>query len=484
MVGPSYLGLVQWAVAPEAGEDVVALAIQVSASQFHGQTYPGGSLALETSLSWLVLLAAQESRLGPLAIGRAIARLPKQFTQLPLGELDVRATGAQVKWFREAMATPLREDVFWAARDFAEGVAQVTTPVQLVGGWYDILLPWMLEDFAALQAAGRETQLIVGAWAHTSPVLVGAGMREALGWLRAHLLGDRRLVRPAAVYVQITGERTGEDGWRALESWPPPGTGERRLWLAGGGRLREEPPPGDAPDGADGYRYDPGDPTPSLGGPLLLARHPVVDNAPLEARADVLTYTTEPLAQAVEAIGGARAELHVRCSAPYFDVFARVCDVDARGVSRNVSDALARVDPEHFEQAADGSWLVAFDLWPMGHRFAAGHRIRLQVSSGAHPRYARNPGTGEDPATATELRAVDVELLHGPAHPSQLVLPRNEKRLEQAADPLDRGAAEERRSAARRRRRWRTPRSPAGCPRAAPRARAGRRRARAACPGR
>ena len=423
MVGPSYLGLVQWAVAPEVGEDVVALAIQVSASQFHGQTYPGGSVALETSLSWLVLLAAQERRLAPLAIVRALARLPKLFTQLPLGDLDVRATGAEVKWFRDAMATPLREDVFWAARDYADGVARVTTRVQLVGGWYDILAPWMLEDFAALQAAGRAPQLIIGAWAHTSPALVGAGMREALGWLRAHLLDDDRLVRPGAVRVQITGERTGDDGWRTLERWPPPGTGERRLWLADGGRLREAPPPRDAPDGADGYRYDPADPTPSLGGPLLLARHPVVDNAPLEARADVLMYTTAPLAHAVEAIGVARVELHVRAGAPYFDVFARVCDVDAAGVSRNVCDALARVAPELFEPAADGSWRVAFDLWPMGHRFAAGHRIRLQVSSGAHPRYARNPGTGENPATGTELRAVDVQLLRGAAHPSHVVLP-------------------------------------------------------------
>jgi predicted acyl esterase len=59
----------------------------------------------------------------------------------------------------------------------------------------------------------------------------------------------------------------------------------------------------------------------------------------------------------------------------------------------------------------------------MGHRFAAGHRICLQVSSGAHPRYARNPGTGADPMTATELRAVDVELRHGGQHPSVLVLP-------------------------------------------------------------
>src|SRR5271165_7303338 len=60
MIGPSYLGLVQWAVAFDAGEDLAALAIQVSASQFYGQTYPGGSFALETTASWLALIAAQE----------------------------------------------------------------------------------------------------------------------------------------------------------------------------------------------------------------------------------------------------------------------------------------------------------------------------------------------------------------------------------------------------------------------------------------
>jgi predicted acyl esterase len=66
---------------------------------------------------------------------------------------------------------------------------------------------------------------------------------------------------------------------------------------------------------------------------------------------------------------------------------------------------------------------VAFSLWPIAHRFAARHRIRLQLSSGAHPRYARNPGTGEDPTTATALQAVDIELQHGSAHPSSLALP-------------------------------------------------------------
>ena len=157
---------------------------------------------------------------------------------------------------------------------------------------------------------------------------------------------------------------------------------------------------------------------------MLLAREPVVDNRPLEARPDVVTYTTAPLPASLEAIGPVRVELYARADSPYFDLFARVCDVDEQGASWNVCDALARVRPEQFEQLHDGSCHVGFDLWPIGHRFAAGHSVRLQVSSGAHPRYARNPGTDEDPMTATNLRPVTVELLHDELHPSHLVLPR------------------------------------------------------------
>ncbi len=103
-------------------------------------------------------------------------------------------------------------------------------------------------------------------------------------------------------------------------------------------------------------------------------------------------------------------------------MFARVCDVDLNGASWNVCDALARVAPGRFELAGENLWRVELELWPCAHRFAAGHSIRLQVSSGAHPRYARNPGTGEDPYRATRLQAVDIELLHGSEHPSALVL--------------------------------------------------------------
>jgi putative CocE/NonD family hydrolase len=435
MIGPSYLGLVQWALAPEAGPDLAALAIQVSASQFHGQTWAGGGLSLETAASWLVLVAEQERRLAPLAMVTGLRRLPSVLSQLPLGGLDELVTGAPVAWWRDAIANPGREGSFWVARDFAAGVAKVTAPVQLVGGWNDIVLPWMLEDYVALQAAGRDVQLVIGPWSHIAPGALAAGIREGLAWLRYHLLGDDRLVRPERVRLFVTGERSG-GGWRSLPSWPPPDTGEHRLWLGDSGHLREEAPAepsvtagtaagaaAGASGGGDRYRYDPLDPTPSVGGPVLLAREPVTDNRALEARADVMTYTTAPLPSVVEAIGPVRVELWLRTSSPYFDVFARVCDVDTEGASWNVCDALARVAPGIFEPSEDGAWRVAFNLWPMGHRFAAGHRIRLQVSSGAHPRYARNPGTGEEPATATELRAVDVEVLRDTSHPSVLVLP-------------------------------------------------------------
>jgi len=422
MIGPSYLGLVQWAVAPEAGDDLAALAIQVSASQFHGPTYAGGSLSLETAASWLVLVAAQQRRLAPLNMIRDLRRLPVLFSELPLIGLDERATGTEVAWYREALRSPGRENAYWVTRDFAAGVAKVGARVQLIGGWYDIFLPWMLEDFAALQAAGRPAQLVIGPWTHTAPGLLAAGIRDGLAWLRAHLLGDDRLLRRSAVRVLVTGERTG-GGWRELPSWPPPGTTERRLWLADRGGLWQLEPVAE-PVRGDRYRYDPADPTPSLGGPVLLAREPVVDNRPLEARPDVLTYTTTALPETLEAIGPVRVELWLRADSPYFDVFARVCDVDDAGVSRNVCDALVRVAPGQFEPSADGTRRVSFELWPIGHRFAAAHRIRLQVSSGAHPRYARNAGTGEDLATGTALRPVEIEVLHGGSHPSALVLPR------------------------------------------------------------
>jgi putative CocE/NonD family hydrolase len=128
------------------------------------------------------------------------------------------------------------------------------------------------------------------------------------------------------------------------------------------------------------------------------------------------------LEQDLEVIGPVQVELFAHSSLEHSDFFARLCDVDAKGVSLNVCDALVRVEPGSHSTNADGSLHVTIDLWPTAHRFGRGHSIRLQVSSGAHPRYARNTGSGEPLATATKLLVADQSIYHDPDHLSSILL--------------------------------------------------------------
>jgi putative CocE/NonD family hydrolase len=413
MIGPSYMGIVQWAIA----DQVDALAPSVTASQFEGMAYGSGSISLDTALSWMLVLQVQERRLAPVLLAHGLRRtLPRAYEHLPIGELDERAFGTQVAYFRDWMENLSPESPYWATRNFSSSVGDVGAPVQLTGGWYDIFLPWMIEDFHALRAAGRRPQLIIGPWTHTSAGLMSASLREGLGWLRAHLLGDRRMVRDAPVRVYVTGRKR----WQDLTDWPPPGAGPRTFYLRDGGRLSTAAP--DGPTGPSRYRYDPARPTPAVGGAMLLERRPVRDNRPLEARDDVLAFTSEPLDRGLLALGPVSADIRLRSSRGDADVFVRVCDVHPDGPSLNVCDGLVRLTPDAPARDDHGIAAVRFELWPTAHWFAAGHRIRVQVSGGAHPRYARNPGTGEDPARASHLVTSDQEVLHDPERPSSVTL--------------------------------------------------------------
>jgi hypothetical protein len=150
-----------------------------------------------------------------------------------------------------------------------------------------------------------------------------------------------------------------------------------------------------------------------------------VDNRALEARRDVLVFTSAPLTGTLDVIGPVSVRVRVRASGPHFDLFARLCDVDPRGRSRNVCDGIIRGDAAAGEAAADSTGPGAAVTVPMSataYQFRAGHRLRLQVSGGAHPRFARNTGSGEPPATATRLAAVDVQIVHEATDPAVLSL--------------------------------------------------------------
>ena len=111
----------------------------------------------------------------------------------------------------------------------------------------------------------------------------------------------------------------------------------------------------------------------------------------------------------------------VGASHPHLDLFARLCDVDERGRSRSVCDGLQRHQPGAEEPG--GEFVITVGMSATAYRFRAGHRIRLTVSGGAHPRFARNTGTGEPPATATRLVPADIQIRLGGTDPAVLSLP-------------------------------------------------------------
>jgi hypothetical protein len=123
-------------------------------------------------------------------------------------------------------------------------------------------------------------------------------------------------------------------------------------------------------------------------------------------------------------MGPLKVELHVTSSLEHTDFFARLCDVHPSGKSVNVSDGIVRLAPGRGSSPAEGgARKVEIELWSTAHCWRRGHRLRLQVSSGAHPRYARNPGSGEPLASATTLVIAEQTVHHDPARPSAIVLP-------------------------------------------------------------
>jgi hypothetical protein len=118
-----------------------------------------------------------------------------------------------------------------------------------------------------------------------------------------------------------------------------------------------------------------------------------------------------------------RVRLVVESDNPYADLFVRLCDVAPNGASVNVTDRLVRLDPAPGEEPVHGERTVETTLPETAHRFRAGHRLRLQVSGGAHPRYARNLGTGEPLGEATAGVPVTHRICCGGPVPSAVTLP-------------------------------------------------------------
>ncbi|MFG2949470.1 CocE/NonD family hydrolase [Streptomyces adustus] len=401
-VGPSYLGYTQWALASDPPPELKAMVVQVGLHDPHALFHTEGALRLENALAVGVGMTYQHQGMAPFlkATLRLRRRLRDITTARPLRGAHLPVFGGHVPWLDDVMTHPDAEDAYWHGASQAGAAERLGIPTSLITGRHDALADQTFEQYDRLRRAGCETALLVGPWTHTSALQQGwpEVFAESLAWLRAHLCADPSGLRPTRVRVHVGGE----DAWRDLDDWPS--AAAVGPWFpTAQGHLTRQAPTDRAP--LRSFRYDPDDPTPALGGPLLSRTAGPRDNGSLEARGDVLTFTGPPLTEPVDIIGPVSARLSVSTDTGHADVFTRLCDVDEQGRSVNVCDGLGRLRTD----GADPSPITV----PMGataHRFAVGHRIRWQISGGAHPRYARGPGNGQSPVDATAFTPVRITL--------------------------------------------------------------------------
>jgi putative CocE/NonD family hydrolase len=423
LFGSSYPGYTQWAIAADAPSYVKAMTLSITTSHLIAAFFPAdGTLGLDTTARWML------STIGPNYIPSAAGwawlatswgqdqYLREAFDHLPFNELDQIVTGHPIAFFPDWLEHSSQNDAHWETIDFRPEGSQVTVPVHLIAGWYDLFTRYQLADYQRLKSVGQRPYLTVGPTWHLDIRNFATMTQEGLAWFDAYLKNDPSRLRQHPVRIFVMGSNE----WHELADWPPPAQ-DTRYFLHGQQQLAiDQPVDVSLPDR---YVYDPGNPTPAYGGPLLSFNAGPHDQRALESRSDVLTYTTEPLSEDLEVIGAPRVELYVRSSLAHTDFVARLCDVQPDGRSINLCDGIVRLKPGDGEAQPDGSLKITIELWPTANCFQRGHRLRLQVCSGAHPRLSRNLGKGEPLATATEWQGAEQTIYHDAAHPSALILP-------------------------------------------------------------
>jgi hypothetical protein len=419
--GASYLGFVQWALAMDPPPELAAAVVFVGPHDFSRTAYRNGAFDLYNFLSWSDLIVHQE-RVNPL---RGMVRTVTADRRLRpvLDRAPVRAgardlLGTEAPWFDTWLEHPQLTDPFWTPLQCGAALERLSVPTLLIGGWQDLFLEQTLEQYWALAARGVTTRLIVGPWNHVDAATrSGPAFVESLAWLERYAGQDPAPRDDAAAGHSARIWVGGAREWRELSDWPPAGPGPQRWYLGPDGTLGLREPASDGVVRSASFRYDPADPTPSVGGATLALNAGVRDNRSVEQRPDVLVFSSEPLEEPVEVIGDVIAELHVTRDNPNADLFVRLCDVDVRGRSRNVCDGIVRLTGT---DSLTGT--VRVSLIGAAHWFDRGHRLRLQVAGGAYPRFARNPGNGQVDAPALDFVATRYSIGLSAETPSALVV--------------------------------------------------------------
>lgn len=436
MWGGSAFGYTQWVLADTMDPGPSALIIQIASTDFHGMFYPGGAFSLESALYWAV------RSYGDQDVTPSPEALHQGYNGFPLVEADNRTVGEEIPFFNDWVNHPER-DQYWGEIDGEDRTRKLKAPVLLMAGWFDPFLPTQINDFVLIRReadpkVASTTRLIIGPWAHAQTVIFPGGvtprnyrlesLAPSVAWFDQHLYSSGTTVQhtpPVRIYVM------GENVWRDEPEWPPARaqytpyylqSGGKGNSIAGDGILTLEPPPLREP--ADCYVYDPHQPVPTAGGAMIGPLAGVEMQNAIEARQDVLVYTTAPLEEDLEVTGPLQLVLYVSTTAPNTDFTAKLVDVHPDGSAYNVSEGIVRRSYDGPNSPVGTTPTeIRIDLWPTSIVFFKDHKIRLEVSSSNYPRFDRNPNTDGHIATETRPIVATQTIHHSLETPSRMILP-------------------------------------------------------------
>lgn len=465
MYGNSYMGMTTWQAILAEPPSLVAAAPFITPTDYYAHLqYTGGMDNVGTSMFWTAFtslahvprmdVSKEKADEFNAELGALLQNFPDGVSYLPTIEQPAFDEGVAPHW-RDWHEHPTYDD-YWEELDVLRRIDDISIPVVHAGGWYDIFLEGHTALFSAVEERGTDVvadnqHMVVGPWVHETFATSNPAGDRSFGpnaafdlagelivpwfdrWLKGE--GDGLGSSPTVRYFQM-----GADEWRTADSWPPAGGELTDFYLlsdgnantrSGDGTLSTEAPAASEP--ADGYTYDPLDPVPTHGGPLLMGpAQPagVKDQRAVEDREDVLVYTTAALPEPVEIAGEVEATLFVETTAEDTDFVTRLVDVGPDGYAANITEGALRaryrdgLEEANFLEPGE-VYELAVELRDVAHTFAPGHRIRLDVTSSNFPKLDRNPNAAMPVAEAMEsdMQTADQTLHHDADRPSRVTLP-------------------------------------------------------------
>ena len=459
MFGGSYVGATQMLAAIGQPPHLAGICPVVTASNYHENwTYQGGAFEQWFNESWISGLAQdtygrQMKEAANAVIGDTVLPL-KNFPvfNIKSAQDGPALTRTLTPYFLDWLDHPTY-DSYWKQWSIEENYDKIQVPALTIAAWYDIFLGGSLRNYLGLNAhAGTEAarkgqHLLVTIGGHSGigrtigTVDFGAAAGEynendlTLDWYDYLFLGKQNQFassKPVRIFVM------GENKWRDEDVWPLERAVTTSYFLrstgnanssAGNGALSTSAPDKEA---VDGFVYDPANPVPTVGGPLCCDPMHLApgarDQKEVEARPDVLVYSTPPLDSDLEVTGPVTLDLFAKSSAVDTDFTAKLVDLWPNGFAQNLTEGILRAS--YRESTSEAKPIIPgkvyeykIDLWSTSNLFLKGHQIRLEVSSSNFPRFDRNLNTGKPASTSAIFVKATNTILHDPAHPSALLLP-------------------------------------------------------------